>query len=263
MSYLRLMILYFIPGQSCTLPPSNNTTPCSWRTAPSPGIYAVITFPLLSFNSAHFLLPEFGFLGFRVNTLRHTPFRCGPRRILFAFGIYFSGISFLVLALPRRYWFRVGKNLAPKELCNSWLGQSLFLREVKIPDFVVRIGCRHNMGTADKSLWDKSFWLSNNRICCMAHLERELLLPLGTCCRFLPKDCRPPTKQYKHDVHVGQILVVFSFWKFMDQTEAISTLIWINLKTQLFFSLVAPSVRNKMMVLNSKNGTFWNALHSG
>ena len=142
MSYLRLIILYFIPGQSCTLPPSNSTTPCSCKTAPSRGIYAVITLPLLSFNRAHFRFPELGFFGFRVKTLRHTPFLCGPRRILFSFGMYFSGASFLVFAFPRLYWFKVGRNLAPKELCSCRLGQRLILREVNMhDDCVVKLGC--------------------------------------------------------------------------------------------------------------------------
>lgn len=45
--------------------------------APSPGIYAVTTFPLLNLTLAIFLSPEFGFLGFVVPTFKHTPFISG------------------------------------------------------------------------------------------------------------------------------------------------------------------------------------------
>lgn len=54
---------------------------------PSPGIYAVMTLPVLSLTLAIFLSPEFGFLGLVVPTLRHTPlssgrsFNCGERSL--------------------------------------------------------------------------------------------------------------------------------------------------------------------------------------
>jgi hypothetical protein len=44
---------------------------------PSPGIYAVMTLPVLSLTLAIFLSPEFGFLGLVVPTLRHTPLSSG------------------------------------------------------------------------------------------------------------------------------------------------------------------------------------------
>ena len=44
---------------------------------PSPGIYAVTTFPLLNLTLAIFLSPELGFLGFVVPTLMQTPFISG------------------------------------------------------------------------------------------------------------------------------------------------------------------------------------------
>jgi hypothetical protein len=44
---------------------------------PSPGIYAVITFPVLNRTLAIFRSPELGFLGFVVPTFRHTPFSSG------------------------------------------------------------------------------------------------------------------------------------------------------------------------------------------
>lgn len=146
MSYLPLIILYFIPGQSWTLPPSNKTTPCSCNTAFSPGMYAVIVFPLLSLSSAHLRFPELGFFGLRVKTLTQTPFRWGPRRILLFFGIYFSGISALVFAFPRRYWFNVGRNLAPRVQCSSKLGESLFCRAVKVEDcWIVKHSCLYHV----------------------------------------------------------------------------------------------------------------------
>ena len=192
MSYLRLIILYFIPGQSWTLPPSNNTTPCSCNTARSPGIYAVITLPLLSFNSAHFLFPELGFFGLRVNTLRQTPFLCGPRRIFFSFGTNFSAMSFLVFALPRRYWLRVGRYLAPKDPCSSWLGQVLFLRAVNIRDCAVDPGCWWNNIAAK----GKRLWLYTDRLCCNEFHTNEMLTLLDTYRRFLTTGWRPPVRQW-------------------------------------------------------------------
>src|ERR1700753_2717028 len=47
--------------------------------APSPGIYAVTIFPLLSRTLAVFLSPEFGFFGLIVRTLMQTPFISGLR----------------------------------------------------------------------------------------------------------------------------------------------------------------------------------------
>jgi hypothetical protein len=54
---------------------------------PSPGIYAVMTLPVLNRTLAIFLSPEFGFLGFVVPTFKHTPlssgrfFSCGERSL--------------------------------------------------------------------------------------------------------------------------------------------------------------------------------------
>lgn len=45
----------------------------------SPGMYAVITLPLLSLTRAVFRSPEFGFFGLVMPTFRHTPFICGAR----------------------------------------------------------------------------------------------------------------------------------------------------------------------------------------
>lgn len=44
---------------------------------PSPGMYAVMTLPLLNLTLATFRSPELGFLGFVVPTLTHTPFISG------------------------------------------------------------------------------------------------------------------------------------------------------------------------------------------
>lgn len=44
---------------------------------PSPGIYAVMTLPLLNRTLATFLSPELGFFGFVVPTRRQTPFISG------------------------------------------------------------------------------------------------------------------------------------------------------------------------------------------
>lgn len=56
---------------SCT------SSSCCYYGIPSPGIYAVITFPVLNRTLAIFLSPELGFLGFVVPTFRHTPFSSG------------------------------------------------------------------------------------------------------------------------------------------------------------------------------------------
>lgn len=45
--------------------------------APSPGMYAVTTFPLLNLTLAIFLSPELGFFGFVVPTFKHTAFNSG------------------------------------------------------------------------------------------------------------------------------------------------------------------------------------------
>lgn len=47
------------------------------RSLPSPGIYAVMTFPVLSLTLAIFLSPEFGFFGLVVPTFKQTPFSSG------------------------------------------------------------------------------------------------------------------------------------------------------------------------------------------
>lgn len=186
MSYFFLIILYLTPGQSCTLPPSNNTTPCSCNTAFSPGIYAVITFPLLSFSSAHFRFPELGFFGFRVKTLMQTPFLWGPWSTCLELGITFFGISALVLTFFHLYWFIVARHLVlfmPEEDCISKLGQSLFLKMANmIDDCVLKVGCRFTMGIG------KNWWPWTDRVCCAAYIESWTLLLLETCCRFLETD---------------------------------------------------------------------------
>ena len=45
--------------------------------APSPGMYAVTSFPLLNLNLATLRSPEFGFFGLTVPTRRQTPFISG------------------------------------------------------------------------------------------------------------------------------------------------------------------------------------------
>jgi hypothetical protein len=60
--------------------PVSTQYPESFRSVydiPSPGIYAVMTFPVLNLTLAIFLSPELGFFGFVVPTFRHTPFNSG------------------------------------------------------------------------------------------------------------------------------------------------------------------------------------------
>jgi hypothetical protein len=68
---MLLHIVACIPRQLVPQPPS-------WSYAiPSPGIYAVMTFPVLKRTLAIFLSPELGFLGFVVPTFKQTPFSSG------------------------------------------------------------------------------------------------------------------------------------------------------------------------------------------
>lgn len=53
------------------------STTMSQRNLPSPGIYAVIVFPLLNFTFAVLRSPLFGFFGFTDETRRQTPFIWG------------------------------------------------------------------------------------------------------------------------------------------------------------------------------------------
>jgi len=97
------MTFILMPGKSWVLPPSTNTTLCSWRVCPPPGMYAVNSFPLLSLTLQHFRWAELGFLGLRIMTCRTIPFIWGlPSRMLFFFGLRLMG-PFLII------WFRVLK----------------------------------------------------------------------------------------------------------------------------------------------------------
>src|SRR4051812_26835207 len=53
---------------------------CSWRLWPIPGMYAVISMPVVNRTRATFRSAEFGFLGVVVNTRVHTPRRWGDPR---------------------------------------------------------------------------------------------------------------------------------------------------------------------------------------
>lgn len=64
---------YRTPGQSWLRPPRTRTTLCCWMLWPSPGMYAVMTFPVDSRTRAVLRSPELGFLGFVMPTLTHTP----------------------------------------------------------------------------------------------------------------------------------------------------------------------------------------------
>jgi hypothetical protein len=71
--------------------------------SPSPGIYAVITVPLLKRTLATFLSPELGFFGFVVPTLRHTPFSSG----LLTMAGDLALLAFCPFLHPRRTWLYV------------------------------------------------------------------------------------------------------------------------------------------------------------
>ena len=72
-SNVPLIIWYLTPGISFTLPPLINTTLCSCKLWPIPGMYDVTSYPFDSLTLATFLKAEFGFLGVTVLTTVHTP----------------------------------------------------------------------------------------------------------------------------------------------------------------------------------------------
>ncbi len=64
---------YRTPGRSFTRPPRIRTMLCSWRLCPSPGIYAVTSYPFVNRTRATLRKAEFGFFGVVVYTRVHTP----------------------------------------------------------------------------------------------------------------------------------------------------------------------------------------------
>jgi hypothetical protein len=70
---MLLHIVTCIPNQLLRL----SRCLAEFHVIPSPGIYAVITFPVLNRTLAILRSPELGFLGFVVPTFRHTPFSSG------------------------------------------------------------------------------------------------------------------------------------------------------------------------------------------
>ena len=75
------------------------------QSAPSPGIYAVMTVPLLNLTLATFLSPELGFFGFVVPTRRHTPFISGLSVLASAGDVGF--LARCPTRHPRRTWLYV------------------------------------------------------------------------------------------------------------------------------------------------------------
>ena len=108
-SYFPLITFILIPGKSWVRPASTNTTLCSCRVCPTPGMYAVNSFPLLSLTLQHLRWAEFGFLGLRIMTCNTIPFIWGlPSRTLFFLGLGFKGpfriIWFIVLKCGELEW---------------------------------------------------------------------------------------------------------------------------------------------------------------
>jgi hypothetical protein len=108
---------YLQPGRSRTLPPRINTTLCSCRLCPTPGIYAVTSILFDNRTLATLRNAEFGFFGVTVFTTVQTPRFCGQfmsiGRILSVFSPFnntgafdlfsFSDLPFLT------NWLNVGK----------------------------------------------------------------------------------------------------------------------------------------------------------
>lgn len=76
-SYLPLTTVSLTPGRSCVLPPCINTTLCSCKLCPSPGINTTASLPLERRTRAHLRLAELGFFGFLIMVFRTTAFSCG------------------------------------------------------------------------------------------------------------------------------------------------------------------------------------------
>ena len=71
-----------------------------WYIVPSPGMYAVMMFPLLNLTLATLSSPELGFFGFTVVTRKHTPFNSG----LFASAGEVALRAFCPTRQPRITW---------------------------------------------------------------------------------------------------------------------------------------------------------------
>ena len=100
-SYFPLTTLTLTPGKSLVLPPSTSTTLCSCSVCPSPGMKAIISFPLLRRTRQHLRLAEFGFLGFLMRSCSTIPFICGlPLMGPLAFGFRLTGPCLMI-------WFSV------------------------------------------------------------------------------------------------------------------------------------------------------------
>lgn len=91
-SYLPRTTFNLTPGTSFKRPTRTNTMLCSCKLCPSPGTWAIISFPVLNFTKTHLRLAEFGFLGFFIKVFRTTPLANGlPSRGLGFFRFFLRG----------------------------------------------------------------------------------------------------------------------------------------------------------------------------
>ena len=93
------MLLYVVPYHLLSIAQLS----CPTSNEPSPGMYAVITVPLLNLTLAVLRSPEFGFFGFVVPTRRQTPFSSG----VFTKAGEVALRAFCPVRHPRRTWLYV------------------------------------------------------------------------------------------------------------------------------------------------------------
>ena len=137
-SYLPRIHLSWTPGRSCVRPGRTKTTLCSCSVCRSPGMYAIISFPLLSRTRQHLRWAELGFFGFRIISCKMTPFiwGCGPMGLCF-FGLRLIGplrIIWLIVLMHRELVWRPER--APTswcELLTQILFKGFFQKETHIP----------------------------------------------------------------------------------------------------------------------------------
>lgn len=84
-SYFPLTTVSLTPGRSCVRPPCTNTTLCSWRLWPSPGMNTTASFPLERRTRAHLRFAELGFFGFLIMVFRTIALSCGRPKVALTF----------------------------------------------------------------------------------------------------------------------------------------------------------------------------------
>src|SRR5690625_3684545 len=92
---------YRTAGKSFARPPRSNTTLCSCRLCPIPGIYACTSMLLDKRTLAYLRSAEFGFFGVNVPTRVQTPRFCGEFSVVYCF----LKLLYLLLSAGESYFF--------------------------------------------------------------------------------------------------------------------------------------------------------------